>query len=369
MFDVTFVLPGLIQSGGVRAVFEIADNLRRRGRTAAVVVPRRSILSPGRSIAGVAERVVPSGVLPLVQRFAPRKPVTQSWFPLQTPLVPAGAPLWRDIPPSRAVVATSWRTAEEVLRAPWAAKRGVYFLQHYETWSGPEERVDATWRSFDRIVVSSEWLRKMAEQRFAKSGVALAVYGVDLEVFAPRLSGGESRSAPVIGFMHDDREWKGGADMLRALEAVRTARDIHVKAFGLGLKPLPGWVEFEGRLTGEALADFYRSLDVFVSASWTETGPMTVPEAMACAVAVVTTDVGNVRAWSQDGETVRIVPAREPAALASAIEGLLADAAERSRLAEAGRASIQPFTWARMAADVDAALVGFGLLPDQGDAR
>jgi len=368
MLDVVFVLPGLIQSGGVRAVFEVADNLRLQGRTTAIVVPRRSILSPGRSIAGVAERVVPQGLLPHVQRTARRKPVSQSWFPLQTPLIPARAPLWKDIPAARAVVATSWRTAEEVLRAPWAAERGVYFLQHHETWSGPEARIDATWRAFDRMVVSSEWLREIAHARFGKTGVGLAVYGVDLEVFRP-LPSSEPRSVAVIGFMHDDRDWKGGADMLRALETVRGRRDVRVKAFGLGMEPLPDWVEFEGRLTGEALADFYRSLDVFASASWTETGPMTVPEAMACAVSVVTTDVGNVRLWSHDGTTVRMVPPRDPAALTAALDHLATDPSQRSRLAEAGRASIQPFTWSRMAADMDAALVGFGLLPKEADAR
>ena len=366
MVDVTFVLPGLIRSGGVRAVFEIADNLRRRGRSTAIVLPRRSILSPGRSIAGIAERVVPSSVLPLVQRFAPHKPVAQSWFPLATPLIPAGAPLWRDIPASRAVVATSWRTAEEVLRAPWVEERGVYFLQHHEIWSGPAKRVDATWRAFDRIVVSSEWLRAMAERRFGKTGTGLAVYGVDLEVFWPRPAG-EPPSVPVVGFMHDDREWKGGADMLRALETVRARRDVRVKAFGLGLRPLPDWVEFEGRLTGEALANFYRSLDVFASASWTETGPMTVPEAMACAVAVVTTDVGNVRMWSDDGRRCSIVPPRDTEALAEALSLLLSDPQERARLGRSGCDGIQPFTWARTAGDFDRALVSFGLLEGGSD--
>jgi len=358
--DVTFVLPGLVQSGGVRAVFEIANRLRDSGRDAAILIPERSILSPRRSLAGVAERVAPKALLPLVQRFAPRRPVSQSWFGSSVPLIVAGAPLWKDIPPSRAIVATSWRTAQEVLRSPEVTACGVYFVQHYETWSGPARRVDATWRAFNRVVVSSEWLRQMARDRFGKNGVGLAPYGVDLATFRP----GTPPGTGTVGFMHDDREWKGGADMLRALEAVRARREIRAEAFGLGTRPLPEWVRLHGRLSRGALADFYRSLDLFVSASWVESGPMTLPEAMACGVATVSTDVGNVRLWAPHGEC-RIVPPRDPAALASAIEGLLADADERARLAEAGRAAIQSFTWERTARDFEDALVTFGLLEER----
>lgn len=369
--DVSFVLPGLVQAGGVRAVLEMADRLRGRGRSTAVVIPRRAVLSSRRSPVGVAQRFLPVDLQPLVQRVAERKPQSQSWFPLRTPVVSADVPLWRDIPDSRAVVATSWRIAEEVLRMPSAGERAVYFLQHHETWSGPTARVDATWEAFDRMIVSSEWLRSMAIERFGKSSVGLAVYGVDLETFSPgERAAGESQTAtgvPVVGFMHDPREWKGGADMLEALARVRASREIRVRGFGLGgSDTLPPWVEFAGRITGEALADFYRSLDVFASASWSETGPMTLPEAMACGVAVVSTDVGNARLWSDEGRGIRLVPPRDVTALGGALSELLEDDVMRKAMAERGRGIIQDFTWDRTARDFDDALVGFGLLEPIG---
>jgi len=359
--DVTFVLPGLIRAGGVRAVLEIADGLLRLGRSTSIVIPSRSILSSRRSPAGIAQRVLPVGLQPSVQRFAERKPRSQAWFPLRTPIVNADVPLWRDIPDSRVVVATSWRTAEEVLRMPDAADRGVYFLQAYETWSGPASRVDETWRAFDKMIVSSEWLRSMAVERFSKRDVGLAVYGVDLTTFRP---GAEREDGvPVVGFMHDDRELKGGADKLAALERLREAHQVRVRAFGLGKEPLPDWVESVGPLAGEALADFYRSLDVFVSASWTESGPMTLPEAMACGVAVISTDVGNARAWSDDGRCMRLVPPRDVDSLVLALSELVSDEGGRRAMAERGREYIQAFTWGRTVADFDRSLVDFGLLP------
>ena len=74
---------------------------------------------------------------------------------------------------------------------------------------------------------------------------------------------------------------------------------------------------------------------------------MSVPEAMACGRAVVSTDVGNVPVWSQDGSWVRVVPPGDPEALAAALSQLLDDPEERARLGAGARAAIEPFGWDR----------------------
>jgi glycosyltransferase involved in cell wall biosynthesis len=365
LVDVTFVLPGLVASGGVRAVFEIADHLRRAGRTTAIVVPRRSLLSARRSPAGVAEGLLPVAALPVLQRVAPKKPVSQDWFDLQTPVIAAGHLLYRDVPRSKAVVATSYRTAEELLRRPEIRDNGVYFIQHNESWSGPPRRVDATWRAFDRIITSSEWLRRRAQQQFAKQNVGLAVYGVDAQTMHPSASAPEPNSADlrVVGFMWDDRPWKGGADLRTALELLRSRGfEFDAKAYGLASSPPPEGVAFAGRLTGEVLAEFYRSIDVFVSASHSESGPMTIPEAMSCGVPVVATDVGSVRLWSANGAACSIVSTKNPDGLARAIGDLMTSSELRAERSAAGVKAIAPFTWERTARAFDASLVAFGLL-------
>lgn len=359
--DITFVLPGLARTGGVRAVFEIADHLMDFGYRTSITIPKRSILSPKRSVAGVAERVLPHRFLPLVQRFSPPKPASQDWFPLRTPITKLGPILWRDLPSSKVVVATSYRTAEELLRWPEVDRRCVYFIQSYETWSGSKRRVDATWREFGRVIVSSEWLRRLATERFGKREVGLAIYGVDLETFRP----GEaqaSRTQQVVGFMWDDRSFKGGKDLVRCVDILRRRGPVQVRAFGNGTKPLAPEVEFLGPLSGSDLADFYRSLDVFVSASRLESGPMTIPEAMASGAAVVSTDVGNVRLWSDGGRNCRLVVPGDAEGLADAVSELLASPVERRKIADAARVHIAQFTWGRTARQFEQGLRSFGVL-------
>jgi glycosyltransferase involved in cell wall biosynthesis len=77
--------------------------------------------------------------------------------------------------------------------------------------------------------------------------------------------------------------------------------------------------------------------DLFLSASWAESFPLNVLEAMAAGLPVVATDVGGTAEAVVDGVTGLVIPARDPAALAAALADLLADPGRRAGLGDAGR--------------------------------
>ena len=77
--------------------------------------------------------------------------------------------------------------------------------------------------------------------------------------------------------------------------------------------------------------------DVFVSASWAESFPYNVLEAMAAGLPVVATDVGGTAEAVVDGATGVLVPPRDAGALGAAIGELLADPARRERLGAGAR--------------------------------
>ncbi len=78
--------------------------------------------------------------------------------------------------------------------------------------------------------------------------------------------------------------------------------------------------------------------DLYVNCSTYEGVSLTILEAMAAAVPVVATAVGGTPEVVVDGSTGRLVPARDTAALAGALAGVLADPAAAAALGEAGRA-------------------------------
>ena len=123
--------------------------------------------------------------------------------------------------------------------------------------------------------------------------------------------------------------------LLQAVAAVRErVPDVHLVIVGDGpeltaLKQLAATLDiddavtFIGSVAHEETPAFYRAADVFALASDFDNSPNVALEAMACGLPVVTTDVGGVREFVAEGSGGIVVPPRDAAALATALETYL----------------------------------------------
>ncbi len=145
-----------------------------------------------------------------------------------------------------------------------------------------------------------------------------------------------------------DRE-KGVAELLEACRALAASHRFTLYLAGEGNMTqaaqqyvaehsLGDCVHFCGWLSQQQLREQYAQADVFVLPSWSEGLPVALIEAMAAALAIVITPVGNVRDAVEDGTSALLVPPRDPPALRGALERLLTDAELRLAL---GRAAHQ----------------------------
>ncbi|MFE9728527.1 glycosyltransferase family 4 protein [Streptomyces sp. NPDC005794] len=107
---------------------------------------------------------------------------------------------------------------------------------------------------------------------------------------------------------------------------------------------LPGAV-FLGRRTGDDLARFFASLDVFVHTGPYETFCQTVQEAMASGVPVVAPAAGGPLDLVADGSTGLLVPPHDAAAVRQAVAALVADAPRAEAFGRTARAAVEGRTW------------------------
>jgi glycosyltransferase involved in cell wall biosynthesis len=200
----------------------------------------------------------------------------------------------------------------------------------------PAHRVVAVWTAGE-----SSLRRALPADR-----VTLIDNGVPVEAYPPP---GEGNNPPRVLYVGLLTPRKGVLDLLAASRLLRE-RGVDHELRLLGGTPdegpeaeaqvragLDDRVRLLGTRPPEQMPAEFAAADVFCLPSWWEAMPLSVLEAMAAALPVVATDVGDVSRAVADGVTGAVVPVRNPDKLAAALEPLLLDEQLRRRMGAAGR--------------------------------
>lgn len=347
---ITFVLPGYPWKpvGGYRVVYEYANELTKRGHEVTVIHPRklrqRSLEPPSfyqkvRHIAASIRNIF----------LKPR--VTWQYLDERVRMLYVPEPTARYVPDGDVVFATAWQTAEYVNEYPDSKGRKFYLIQHYEIWSGPKERVDATWLFPMKKVVIAKWLYELGLELGVQGGEMCHIpNGIDLKKF--RVTRPIESRPKRVAMLYSPLEWKGFADGLRALEiAHEECPDFRAVLFGTSpRKPniIQDWIDYISSPPQEILVtEIYNNSSIYLCPSWTEGWGLPGAEAIACGCTLVSTDNGGVRDYAVNYQTALLSPPRKPEALANNLIRILGDEKMRIRLGRAGYENIQRFTWKR----------------------
>jgi len=203
------------------------------------------------------------------------------------------------------------------------------------------------------IACSQEDRRRMIEhQRIAPAAVRFVPNGIDGRPPTPgrdvRAELGIASTAPVVGSVGALRVEKRFDVLLRAA-AVLVTRCPGLRVVVVGEGPERPRLEALAAELGlgdillllgarDDVPDILAALDVAVCASDFEGSPLSVMEYMEAGLPVVATAVGGLPQMIHEGVHGVLVPRRDPAALADAVEELLADPERRRELGAAGRA-------------------------------
>lgn len=214
-----------------------------------------------------------------------------------------------------------------------------------------------------RIVTVSEASRREIERYFGipEKGVDVVYNGTDLDVFHPVV--GQPIEADLLFVGRTEDRKKGIGTLLEAMTHLPenvTLKIVDGRIPEDGL--VPRFIRRHGLerrvivhkklLTVPELVAQYSTARVAVVPSFFEGFGFPASEAMACGLPVIANAVGALpEVVGTDGQTGRLVPPRDPRALAAAIADVLADPERAARMGRSARARVaRAFRWEEAAA-------------------
>ena len=104
-------------------------------------------------------------------------------------------------------------------------------------------------------------------------------------------------------------------------------------------------VSFPGGIPQADVPAWLDSSDIFLNTTDINNTPVSVMEAMAAGLCVVSTDVGGIPFLLSDGEDALLVPAGDAAAMASAVRRLIGDERFSTQLSAVARQRAEGWDW------------------------
>ena len=218
----------------------------------------------------------------------------------------------------------------------------------------------ARWGAYAVVVPSAaarEWMLHSRWSLAAATKIRVIPSPVDCDRFHPNVSGMRVRDElglggcyPVVVAVGALEEWKGQADLIRAVPRV-------LRAFPMARFLIVGAERREGEYLGELrrlvtelgvghavlllgqredVPELLAASDIAVSPSWRDTFPGAVVEAMACGLPVVATRAGGSVDLVEKGVTGVLVEPRQPMQLAEALVWLASDTDRARAMGRAG---------------------------------
>jgi len=110
-------------------------------------------------------------------------------------------------------------------------------------------------------------------------------------------------------------------------------------------------IRFLGRVEQEAMPRLYDEADIFVNSSVVDNQPVSILEAFAAGLVVVTTATGDIGAMVTDTITGYLVPPEDPVALANTLVSVLEHPGQAARVTQHALDEVRKYAWPHVCND------------------
>jgi len=107
-------------------------------------------------------------------------------------------------------------------------------------------------------------------------------------------------------------------------------------------------IAFPGLVSKNEVPYWLNKDDIFINTTNVDNTPVSVIEAMACGLCVVSTNVGGIPYLLEDGVDALLVPPDDPQAMAEAVKRILSDPELAAKLSMNAREKSESFSWEKV---------------------
>lgn len=255
-----------------------------------------------------------------------------------------------DVPDADVVVATWWETAEWVAKLRPSKGKKSYFIQGYEIFDFlPIERCKATYRLPLHKIVVAKWLADVMSKQYGDDNVDIVPNSVDHKQFYALIR--NKQPVPTVGFLFSSTKLKGVDVILQVLDKLRLSiPNLRVISFGMQSPDddalMVRNIEFYHSPEQISIRNLYAQCDAWITASRSEGFNLPAMEAMACRTPVVATRTGWPEEAVVNGKNGFLTEIDDVAALTSAVSQiLLASNEEWMAMSQSAFETVQGCSW------------------------
>jgi len=238
---------------------------------------------------------------------------------------------------SDVTIFTYWPIAYKLLKTSAVQGRILYLIQAYEIWDASLKLLHNTYKLGFTNIVTSDFLKNLIKEK-ADAGSTVILNGIDFEKYKNDTKVFH-KEIITIGFIDYRVKFKGTEDIVKALDKIYPdyKSKINILALNDGESfYLRDYINYVNQPDDNAIIDFYCKCDIFISASYEEGFYLVPAEAMACKCANISTNVGALREYSTDGESVLLFEPGDIKSLEEKIRYLLDNTEELEKISLKG---------------------------------
>lgn len=375
---ISFVLPHLSDSGGTRVIYKHATNLSNLGHDVTILYP----FKPPNSLNLISELGIKNLINKLLHDQGDLGWDSSADF-IRCPYLSTKY-IDRHLGQSDAIIATSWRTVDSVVRSSIPDQNKYQFIQHYEVWDllnnesiweeaekildskditpleafavasncppynkqRTKNKVDKSFENSINKITVSDALLSLVENVFNHDVHGIVENAVDHSTFHPDPDSQTHNGTVTILAPYRTAKWKGASEAIEAFKIISSSREnIDFYMFGPTQANVPDFIQYYNRISDDRLRKLYSEADIFLFPSWTEGFGLPPLEAMACRCSLVSTDVGGIRNYTPAAQHKYLCQPRDHKHLASKCLELINNGDEMKHLQQLNEEHCRNWTW------------------------